>query len=707
MNLHIALGLSVALAALASDAQAQTVSGFRVEPYATVSNPVRISIDTNNVLFAGRNPPASQSGATSIWRIERGGSPVAQSPNFSDPDAVIVDSRGLISGVSGSVLVGGTIGNGQFRIAAWGPDGATRNVLDYGGIDINGFAFDPDGRLIIAADAAVYRFDGSQVVGLFSPASRAQSVAVDSGGNFYVALENGNLAVYGSMGQLINNRLANFNNAFQIIVTNEGQFGAGVFALDSSLWRVQNDGTKISLGTGFVPGSSMAFGPDGSLYVSEFATNRIMRIACKPLLSSQPQSQSACKGSSVVLTVAAASTGLFTYHWRKDAIPLDTIANPSAATATLTLTNVQAADAGSYDCVVSNDCGSVTSNAADLDVYCDCPAYSVTAGSIDNFALPADPATRSASFTDALNNQNPRAFLKFDEMPGVTAGTVGDQNIAQSFTNVPSDLISATLTFRAKSGPDTNPGAEGTDRMRLGFASGSGNNAAFDIRWERFFGTGNATDAFLPGVTWGGSIDRTIALNLAALPKASQQGGGTVNVLPEMIASQTLDFVVDDDSAVDYMQLTGVRNGNGQKVAWVRSHPTDQYACLANTESFSVTAAGTGPFTYEWRKDGVAIDTLANPSAATATFTLTNVQTSDAGSYDCIVTGTCGSVTSNAATLTVCTGDINCDEGVDFGDFLAFFNCYDAEQSCADIDGNPGVDFGDFLSFFNAYDTGC
>jgi formylglycine-generating enzyme required for sulfatase activity len=54
-----------------------------------------------------------------------------------------------------------------------------------------------------------------------------------------------------------------------------------------------------------------------------------------------------------------------------------------------------------------------------------------------------------------------------------------------------------------------------------------------------------------------------------------------------------------------------------------------------------------------------------------------------------------------------CPSDINRDREIDFGDFLAFFNCYDTETPCADIDGNPGVDFGDFLAFFNGYDTGC
>ena len=54
-----------------------------------------------------------------------------------------------------------------------------------------------------------------------------------------------------------------------------------------------------------------------------------------------------------------------------------------------------------------------------------------------------------------------------------------------------------------------------------------------------------------------------------------------------------------------------------------------------------------------------------------------------------------------------CPSDINRDRSVDFGDFLAFFNCFDQELPCGDIDENPGVDFGDFLAFFNGYDAGC
>ena len=66
---------------------------------------------------------------------------------------------------------------------------------------------------------------------------------------------------------------------------------------------------------------------------------------------------------------------------------------------------------------------------------------------------------------------------------------------------------------------------------------------------------------------------------------------------------------------------------------------------------------------------------------------------------------------ANAVTTVVITygvsADLNDDGITDFGDFLAFFNCYDVEDSCGDIDGNPGVDFGDFLQFFNSYDQSC
>ena len=64
--------------------------------------------------------------------------------------------------------------------------------------------------------------------------------------------------------------------------------------------------------------------------------------------------------------------------------------------------------------------------------------------------------------------------------------------------------------------------------------------------------------------------------------------------------------------------------------------------------TFTVEAEGTGPFTYQWRKDGQSISGATSPS-----FMIDPVQMSSAGEYDVVVTNEAGSVTSDAANLAV------------------------------------------------------
>jgi hypothetical protein len=85
------------------------------------------------------------------------------------------------------------------------------------------------------------------------------------------------------------------------------------------------------------------------------------------------------------------------------------------------------------------------------------------------------------------------------------------------------------------------------------------------------------------------------------------------------------------------------------------THPSPAAMCVPGPSgaTFSVAASGTAPLNYRWRKGAVPMDIVANPSAATATLSLANISAADAGSYDCVVTNTCNSATSNPATLTV------------------------------------------------------
>ncbi len=65
--------------------------------------------------------------------------------------------------------------------------------------------------------------------------------------------------------------------------------------------------------------------------------------------------------------------------------------------------------------------------------------------------------------------------------------------------------------------------------------------------------------------------------------------------------------------------------------------------------AFAVTVGGDAPFTYQWRRNGVAIG-----GANGTSYVLNPTSTADNGStFDVIVTNAGGSVTSVSATLTV------------------------------------------------------
>jgi hypothetical protein len=86
--------------------------------------------------------------------------------------------------------------------------------------------------------------------------------------------------------------------------------------------------------------------------------------------------------------------------------------------------------------------------------------------------------------------------------------------------------------------------------------------------------------------------------------------------------------------------------------------PSPQTIFAGATASFSVTASGTGPFTYAWQySNGGAFGTLANggriAGATSATLQITNTQTSDTGNYRCLVSNASGQSNSGPGVLTV------------------------------------------------------
>jgi hypothetical protein len=84
----------------------------------------------------------------------------------------------------------------------------------------------------------------------------------------------------------------------------------------------------------------------------------------------------------------------------------------------------------------------------------------------------------------------------------------------------------------------------------------------------------------------------------------------------------------------------------------ITAPPTDQTAAVGGEASFSVTAAGSGPFTYKWQYAGTNIAKATN-----TTLHLTNLLASDFGRYTAVVSGP-GGPASASANLSVATVEV-------------------------------------------------
>ena len=82
----------------------------------------------------------------------------------------------------------------------------------------------------------------------------------------------------------------------------------------------------------------------------------------------------------------------------------------------------------------------------------------------------------------------------------------------------------------------------------------------------------------------------------------------------------------------------------------ITTQPSNQTVIAGQTASFTVTATGAAPLSYQWRKGGVNVT-----GATSASLTLDNVQTNQAGSYTVVIANAYGSVTSSVAVLSVTT----------------------------------------------------
>ncbi len=135
----------------------------------------------------------------------------------------------------------------------------------------------------------------------------------------------------------------------------------------------------------------------------------------------------------------------------------------------------------------------------------------------------------------------------------------------------------------------------------------------------------------------------------------------------------------------------------------------------SGTASFTVDVSGTGPLTYRWKENSVALNDGGSYSGThTATLTITNPSAGLNGKiYQCIITNCSGfSVCTNSSailTVQLLPGDINADGVVDNTDFSLLNLIYNSLcPNCPeDLIPDGFIDVKDFLELLGQYNMSC
>ena len=167
-----------------------------------------------------------------------------------------------------------------------------------------------------------------------------------------------------------------------------------------------------------------------------------------------------------------------------------------------------------------------------------------------------------------------------------------------------------------------------------------------------------------------------------------------VRVFGNVNTVQLYELSVTVDIACDTLQIT--------------QQPASQAVCQGDPATFSVTATGTTPLDYQWRKNGLDIS-----GATSDSLTIDPAGPADSADYDIVITDDCDqTVTSDIATLTVqqIDADLDSDCDVDIADLAAMasvwlVDCTQIDCGGADLYANAFIDLADYALFVRDWMT--
>ena len=350
------------------------------------------------------------------------------------------------------------------------------------------------------------------------------------------------------------------------------------------------------------------------------SADALLTVNTEPSITAQPAGATVCEGAAVSFEVAASGGAPFMYQWRKNAVDI-----PGATSSSYSIASTVAGDAATYSVEVTNGCGSVTSANAVLTVN----TLSIMSQPIG--ATVCEGA--AASFSVVAAGTRPLTYQWRKNAVNIRGATASSYSIASTVAGGLRGLRRRRdqwLRERDQRGSRTDGERAGlihSATSEPGGVPGIGR----DLRGDRI-------------------RHRAVLLSVAEGWDAHCRRG--VVVLRHRVGvgrrcrrlfRRRLECLRFDDE-----RRCGAHGLAVQDSIMITVQPLGATVCEGSGTVFSVTASGTGPLAYQWRWNGATI-----AGATSSIYAIAAATPASAGAYDVTVSGSCISVTSDPAILTV------------------------------------------------------
>jgi hypothetical protein len=404
-----------------------------------------------------------------------------------------------------------------------------------------------------------------------------------------------------------------------------------------------------------------------------------LTILTLPQITNQPVSVTSIAGQGASFSVGATGVGTLSYQWQATNSNGGGFTNlingghiSGVNTTTLDIANVNTNWALSYQVIVTNANGAVTSSPASLAVL---TPVSVVTNELINIDIKAGAvATQTGAAVlgapgDVWNGVSTTTATIVDSASNVLSGvgyslpsywifndnTGGVATMDAATTNLMQDTVAG---WAAQGYPTTTVSLTGLTNYI---------NNPFTLVVYAAIGDANQGATLTLAGAAGGNTASTLLTTGASRSLTNTPPNGGLGVAYQTFTGILTNSTLSITASANLSQFYGI---NGFQLQFANQtfpdpsitvNPSSQSAFPGTNVSFSVTAAGSTPFTYQWQTNngaGPFVNVGSNSIFSGTTsnvLTLTGVTTNQGLSYRVIVSNFNGSVTSAPATLTLLT----------------------------------------------------